>query len=380
MVDVEDRQFVEADGDQALQRLGGDLVAGFGEDFAGFRVEQILGDVLGVEILVHGLDEFHAALGERAGGAGRQLLAGFDDHVAGVGVDNVDGRLDALQALGVEGQAPAVLLALVDHLLVEGRQDLLAVIAQGVEQGGRGNLAAAVDARIDDVLGVEFDVEPGAAIGNDARREQQLAGAVALALVVIEEHAGRTVHLRDDDALGAIDDEGAVHGHEGHVAHIDILLLDVLDRFGAGVRVHIEHDQAQGHLERGGEGHAALAAFVHVIFRGLEFIFDEFEQGRAGKIRNREDRFEHGLQSLVGAPALGLLHHEELIVGSLLHFDQIGHDRDFADMTEEFADTLPAGERLRHVAPRTSNCRRVRKWTCRLPDLPGPRGKSRAKS
>ena len=55
-----------------------------------------------------------------------------------------------------------------------------------------------------DVLGVELDVEPRAAIGNDARREQQLARGVGLALVVVEEHARRTVHLRNDDALPSL--------------------------------------------------------------------------------------------------------------------------------------------------------------------------------
>ena len=176
---------------------------------------------------------------------------------------------------------------------------------------------------------------------------------MALALVVIEEHARRTVHLRDDDALGAVDDERAVRRHEGHVAHVDVLLLDVLDRLGAGVGIDIEHDQAQRHLERRGEGHAALAALVDVIFRRLEFVFHEFEQSGVRKIRNRENRLEHGLQSLVGTPALGLVDQQELIVGGLLHFDQIGHFRDFADMTEKFANTLTAGERLRHIAPRT---------------------------
>jgi hypothetical protein len=41
-----------------------------------------------------------------------------------------------------------------------------------------------------DVLGVELDVEPGAAIRNDAGGEQKLAGRMRLALVVVEEHAG----------------------------------------------------------------------------------------------------------------------------------------------------------------------------------------------
>jgi len=39
-----------------------------------------------------------------------------------------------------------------------------------------------------DVLGVELDVEPRAAIGNDAGGEQQLAARMRLALVVIEEN------------------------------------------------------------------------------------------------------------------------------------------------------------------------------------------------
>ena len=119
--------------------------------------------------------------------------------------------LDAAHALGVERHAPAAsLVALVGDLLVEGRQDLLAVHAERIEQRRHRNLAAAVDAGVDDVLGVELDVEPRAAIGNDARGEQQLARGMGLALVVVEEHARRAVHLRDDDALGAVDDEGAV--------------------------------------------------------------------------------------------------------------------------------------------------------------------------
>ena len=179
---------------------------------------------------------------------------------------------------------------------------------------------------------------------------------MGLALVVVEEHARRTVHLRDDDALGAVDDEGAVHGHEGHIAHIDILLLDVLDRFRAGVGIDIEHDQAQSHFQRRGDCDAALTAFVDVIFRRFEFIFDEFEERRVGEVRNRENRFENRLQSFIRAAALRLIDQEELVIGSFLNFDQIRHFRDFADMPEELANTLTASERLRnilgHVAPR----------------------------
>jgi hypothetical protein len=127
---------------------------------------------------------------------------------------------------------------------------------------------------------------------------------VRLALVVVEEHARRAVHLRDDDALGAVHDEGAVVRHERHVAHVDVLLLDVLDGAGLGVRVDIEHDEAQRHLERRGEGHAPLAALVHVVLRRLERVLHELEERRVREVGNRENGLEDGLQALVRPAAL----------------------------------------------------------------------------
>src|SRR5207248_2224921 len=137
-----------------------------------------------------------------------ELLAGLEHDLAAVGVDQIVDRLVATEAVGIERHAPAVLLPLVGDLAVEGGEDLLGIHAERIEQRSHRNLAATIDARIDDVLGVELDVEPRAAIRNDARREQELAGGMRLALVVIEEHARRAVHLADDYPLGAVDDEG----------------------------------------------------------------------------------------------------------------------------------------------------------------------------
>ncbi len=172
---------------------------------------------------------------------------------------------------------------------------------------------------------------------------------MGLALVVVEEHAGRTVHLRDDDTLGAVDDEGAVHGHERDIAHVDVLLLDVLDRLGAGLLVDIEHDQAQRHLQRRGKGHAALAALVDVVFRRLEFIADEFQHRGPGKIRDREHRAEHRLQTLVRPASGRLVDHQELVIGRLLNLDEVRHLRHFPDVSEELANPFATCEcLLRH--------------------------------
>ena len=348
VVDVEQRQFLVAGLDQNLQVLLVDLLAGLHVDLAGLAVGQILGDVMADQFLVGHAQVLEALLGELARLAHAELLAGLHHHAAGVGVDQIVDRLVALQPVGIERHAPAFLGALVGDVLVEGAQDFLAVEAERIHQRRHRNLAAAVDARIDDVLGVELDVEPGAAIRNDAGGEQQLARGMRLALVVIEEHAGRTVHLRNDDALGAVDDEGAVVGHERNVAHVDILLLDVLDRTRAGLLVDIEHDQAQRHLERRGIGHAALAALVDVVFRRLEFVFDELELRGIGEVGNREHRFEDRLQALVGTPAHGLLDQQELVVRCLLNLDEVRHLRYFFDCPEKLPYALATGKCLRH--------------------------------
>ena len=268
--------------------------------------------------------------------------------LAGVGVDQVDRRLEALHPVGVERNPPAFLVAHEDDAVVEGVEDLLAVEAERVQQRRDRDLPLAVDARVDDVLGVELDVEPGAAIRDDPGREQELAGRVRLALVVVEEDARRAVHLGDDDALGAVDDEGAVVGHERHVAHVDVLLLDVLDRAGAGIRIDVEHDEPQRHLERRGIGHAALAALVDVVFRRLEGVFHELEQGRVREIRDREHGLEDGLQALLAAAALRLLDHQELVVGRLLNLDEVRHLRDFLDLSEKLPNALATDQRIGH--------------------------------
>ena len=136
---------------------------------------------------------------------------------------------------------------------------------------------------------------------------------------------GRAVHLADHDALGAGDDEGAAGRHQRHVAHVDVLLLDVADRARAGLLVVIPHDQAQRHLQRRGEGHAALLAFLDVVFRLFELVADELQLGLLGEILDREHRAKHFLQP----DALAVLSRDadlqELVVGALLHFDQVRH-------------------------------------------------------
>ena len=293
-----------------------------------------------------GLDALFLQLAQAAH---RDLGAGFQHDVAGLGVLPVRLGLGVAHPGRIQRRGPAaVLLTLEGDLGIEIAQDLFLGQAQRIEQGRRRQLAAAVDADMNDVLGVEFEIEPGTAIGNDAGREQQLARGMGLALVVIEEDARAAVHLGDDDALGAVDDEGAVLGHEGDVAHIDVLFLDVLDRLGAGFLVHIEHDEAQGHLERRGIGHGALLALLDVVFRILEMVIDIFEQRGFAEILDREDLAEHRFQPLVAAAAIRLHQLQELVIGSALNLDEVRHLRDLGDLAEILPQSFASGEGESH--------------------------------
>ncbi len=127
------------------------------------------------QLLVGHAKVLEALLRELARLAHGELLAGFDNHAARVGINEIVDGLVALQAVGIERHAPAFLGALVAHMLVERAEDLLAVEAERIQQRRHRDFAAAVDTRVHDVLGVELDVEPRTAIRNDARGKQQLA-------------------------------------------------------------------------------------------------------------------------------------------------------------------------------------------------------------
>jgi len=87
--------------------------------------------------------------------------------------------------------------------------------------------------------------EPRYGITRAANR--QLARGVGLALVVVEEHARRAVHLAETMTRSVpLMMKVPFVRHERHVAHVDVLLLDVAGRSCAPVSSSdLEHDQAQ---------------------------------------------------------------------------------------------------------------------------------------
>ena len=279
------------------------------------------------------LDRAHVARGDP--------LVLLDDDLA-VLVGDVEARDLAAQAVGDEFE----LRARVHQAEVvedeEVREDRLGVQADRLQQDRDRHLAATVDAEVEDVLRVELEVEPRAAVRNDPRREQQLAARMRLALVVLEEHARRAVQLRDDHALGAVDDERAVVGHQRHFAHVDLLLLDLLDGLGLR-RLAVVDDHLQLRAHRGGIGQPALLALPRVERRLGHVELDELHLDEPVVRHDRERGQEGGLQPFGLALLRGYVLLQEGDVRFLLHRQQIGNREHALPLAEALPDALLLG-------------------------------------
>ena len=193
---------------------------------------------------------------------GRHLLAGVEDLIPpSRGVLGTVDRLAELQTAEIVGDLPEELrLADLDLVHAEEGLDELGVglDAHGAQEDRRQELALAVDADVEKVLGVVLELDPAPAVRDDLRREEALLG-------LREEDPGRSVELADDDPLGAVDDERAVLRHQRDVAEVDLLLLDVPDGLGPGLGVLVPHDEADRHLQGNRERHSPLLALVDVV-------------------------------------------------------------------------------------------------------------------
>ncbi len=252
------------------------------------------------------------ALGERLEGAGHDLIL-----VGGV-ADLADQHLGADAGI-VE---LAVQLQILDR--IEEADDLLVgVVAEGAEQGGDEELPAAfptVEMDVEEVGGVEGDFHPGAAIGDDPVGEQQLPIRMDARL---EADAGGAVQLADDDALGAVDDEIALAGHHGQLAHVDPLFL------GGALLA-----EAEGDVKGGGVGLALANALDGGKLGFADLVGGELELDLAVVALDREDFGEDGLEALGAALGGGNLGLEEIAVGLELVLDEIRDVDRLVDLPE----------------------------------------------
>ena len=218
-------------------------------------------------------------------------------------VDLQHGVLIGLAGILFQGHHNAGIIA--EHI-----QDLrVGLEAQGPDQAGDGDLAVLVDADPEDLVGVGLILQPGAPVGDHRGGEDRQVGLKIQFLAVV--HTGRADDLRDHHALGTVDDEGAGVGHQGEVAHEDLLLLDLLSLLVA---------QANLHLQRRCVGGVTGLALLHIVLGCLvHLVVDEGQFQVALIVGDRGDIREDLTQSGVQEPLVRLL----------LDLQKVGHGSDF---------------------------------------------------
>src|SRR5690554_2001278 len=323
--------------DQLLDQFGADFGVAFDQDFTGGRMHDRLGDGTADQVVEGHFEAGNPGLLQLVDVSCSDTTAFLDDHLA-LAIGDVEGGDLATQALRhqLQLQGLAVHLELVG--VVEDIQNFLGLITQGAQQHGRRQLAAAVDTDEDRILGIELEVQPGAAVGNHAGGIQQLAGAVCLATVVVEEHTRAAVQLGNDHTLGTIDHEGTVLGHQGYFTHVDFLLLDVLDRLAG--RFTIKDDQAHFNAQRNRIGHATQHTFLDVESRLTQPVTDILERRITGIADNGENRFEGRVQTDITNAVLVRVGLQEFPVGIQLDRQQIGHVHHMRQFAKVLADTF----------------------------------------
>src|SRR5215471_747026 len=125
---------------------------------------------------------------------------------------------------------------------------------------GAEKLALPVYSHVKQVLCVVLKFDPGPSIRNHLRKEVLI---IALAL---EEDPGRAMELAYDYALGTIDDEGTVIGHQRDLSKKDLFFLDVANRLLPRVLIGVPHCESNLDLERDGIGHRLFLALFFRVF------------------------------------------------------------------------------------------------------------------
>ena len=228
-----------------------------------------------------------------------QLLVDLDERLlAGRGGVLLERRADVGHVTAVHGGEEA------HHLVVR-------LPAHGPQELGGLELALAVDLDVELVAGGRLELQPRSTVGDDLCREELAAGGGVLGRGVVD--AGRAHELAHDDALRAVDDEGALLRHPREVAHVDALLLDLAGLLDAQLDVHVE---------RLGEGQVTRAALELAVLGLAELVDLEVQlHDLAGEVLDGADLVEEFAQAVLDEPA----------VRFQLQLDEVGDGQDLGD-------------------------------------------------
>ena len=169
------------------------------------------------------------------------------------------------------------------------------------------------------------------------------------------------MQLADDDALGAVDDEGPERREQRQLTEIDLLLDDVA-RPLAAVDLLVD-DELQRRLERRRVGHVALDALLDGVLRLAEGVADELQREVLVDVGDREQVLEDPLEADVLAVVRGGIQLEQRLEGARLDVEEMGHFHPLVvqlrerNLLSSFQACLTRAQAKTAVAPaRRANC------------------------
>jgi hypothetical protein len=183
---------------------------------------------------------------------------------------------------------------------VEVREERCDLLVRGVADRAQERrdrqLALAVDLHRDDVLVRRLELEPRAAVRDELPVEE---AAACRRVVDRREVDPRRAHeLRDHDALGAVDHEGALVGHPREVAEENVLFADL-----SGLFVHELDASPQGL----GEREVLRPALLLGVLRLPELARDELQiEVLPGEVLNRGNLGEQLAKPFLTEPLKGV--------------------------------------------------------------------------
>src|SRR4029434_6024757 len=159
-------------------------------------------------------------------------------------------------------------------------------VTEGAEERGREKFPApfaAIEIDVKQVAGVELNLDPRAAIRNDAEAVEHLAVEMDARL---ESDTRRTMQLRNDHALGAVDHKCARRRHERNFSHVNLLFLRPFFFL-----------ELKGDVERRTKCLAFTLRLEGAQFRLANFILAEIKRRLFVVAFDRKNLLENGLQT-----------------------------------------------------------------------------------
>ena len=134
-----------------------------------------------------------------------------------------------------------------------------------------------------------------------------------------EEYAGRTVELRHNDALGAVNHECTLLGHVGYLAQVHVLYFGgEIFVVGVGAR------QFQLGLKRHAVRVTALKTLFDCVAWRVDVVVEELEIEVVAGVGDREVLCEHFVKTFVSTMFRRSVQLEEIAERFQLHFEEVG--------------------------------------------------------